>query len=190
MPPPQRITALLSALALVSVASFAPRAPSAASSSSAVAVLRAKKKGFGADRFSTPKPKSAAKIEKERAASAYDAAKASGVPEYRVFVREAGGDWLPVGCVTVPRSESVDQSIFGNEAALVDAVGQASVSGVRPRAWGGESPAFPAGTRGCAGRRTSSLGRTSRASPTRRCGPRRAARPRRRRTRSSSSPGT
>lgn len=119
MLPPQSSVLLLT---LVSVASFAPRAPSAASS----AVLRAKKKGFGADRFSNPKPKSAAKIEKERAATAYDAAKASGVPEYRVFVREAGGgDWLPVGCVTVPRSESVDQSIFGNEDALVDAVGQA-----------------------------------------------------------------
>lgn len=77
------------------------------------------KKGFGDDKFSNKKPKSAAKVEKERASDAYDAAKATGVPEYRVFVRESGTEeWAPIGCVTVPRSESIAQSIFGNRDAL------------------------------------------------------------------------
>lgn len=84
--------------------------------------MEAKKKGFGSDKFSEKKPKTAAKLEKERAASAYDAAKASGIPEYRVYVKVKGNeDWAPVGCVTVPRSESVSQSIYGNQEALVSA---------------------------------------------------------------------
>lgn len=62
------------------------------------------------------KEKSAAKVEKERAAQAYEDAKAAGIPEYRVFVK--GTEWKPVGCITVPRSESVDQAIFGNLDAL------------------------------------------------------------------------
>ena len=39
-----------------------------------VSALAAKRKGFGDDKFSKPKQKTAAKVEKERAASAYDAA--------------------------------------------------------------------------------------------------------------------
>ena len=87
-----------------------------------ISALAAKRKGFGDDKFSKTKPKTAAKVEKERAASAYDAAKASGVPEYRVYVKPGGTeDWAPVGCVTVPRSESVPQSIYGNLESLKSA---------------------------------------------------------------------
>ena len=92
--------------------------------------LAAKRKGFGDDKFSKPKQKTAAKVEKERAASAYDAAKASGVPEYRVYVTPTGTEqWTPIGCVTVPRTESVSQSIFGNEASLLEVARQAGVKG-------------------------------------------------------------
>ena len=92
--------------------------------------LTAKRKGFGDDKFSKSKPKTAAKVEKERAASAYDAAKASGVPEYRVYVTPTGTDqWTPIGCVTVPRTESVSQSIFGNEESLLQVARQAGVKG-------------------------------------------------------------
>ena len=100
-----------------SCAGFVPSTPAARH-----VTLEAKKKGFGSDKFSEKKPKTAAKLEKERAASAYDAAKASGIPEYRVYVKVKGNeDWAPVGCVTVPRSESVSQSIYGNQEALVSA---------------------------------------------------------------------
>ena len=92
--------------------------------------LAAKRKGFGDDKFSKSKPKTAAKVEKERAASAYDAAKASGVPEYRVYVTPTGTEqWTPIGCVTVPRTESVSQSIFGNEESLLQVARQAGVKG-------------------------------------------------------------
>ena len=70
--------------------------------------------------------KTPAKLEKERAAAAYEDMKQAGVPEYRVFVAPRGTtDWAPVGTVTVPRSESVSQSIFGNELALTSAAIQA-----------------------------------------------------------------
>ena len=58
-----------------------PRTPSSHQPRlSAGSALAAKRKGFGDDKFSKSKPKTAAKVEKERAASAYDAAKASGIP--------------------------------------------------------------------------------------------------------------
>ena len=58
------------------------------------------------------------------------AAKASGVPEYRVYVTPTGTEqWTPIGCVTVPRTESVSQSIFGNEESLLQVARQAGVKG-------------------------------------------------------------
>ena len=70
------------------------------------------------------------RLHKERAASAYDAAKASGIPEYRVYVTPTGTEnWTPIGCVTVPRTESVSQSIFGNEESLLQVARQAGVKG-------------------------------------------------------------
>lgn len=80
--------------------------------------LAAKKpQGFAAPR--KVREKSQSRVEKERAAAAYDAAKAAGTPEYRVYVKAEGTEsWLPVGCITVPRSEPVEQAIFGNVEAL------------------------------------------------------------------------
>lgn len=76
-----------------------------------------KSQGFAAPR--KVREKSQSRVEKERAAAAYDAAKAAGTPEYRVYVKLEGTEsWLPVGCMTVPRSESVEQAIFGNVDAL------------------------------------------------------------------------
>lgn len=82
---------------------------------------QAAKKGFAAPK--PERPKSAGKQEKERAAAAYDAAKASGVPEYRVYVKpkDTPDGWLAVGCVTVPRAEPVDRAIFANLEALQNA---------------------------------------------------------------------
>merc|ERR1719181_585859 len=78
-------------------------------------------KGFAEKKV---REKSATKIEKERAASAYEAAKSKGIPEYRIHVkpaRDSGDNWIPVGCVTVPRSESVAQAIFANLDPLKNA---------------------------------------------------------------------
>lgn len=117
--------ALLAALTLaVAHAWVAPTTRRGASA------LSAKRKGFGDDKFSKPKVKTDARLEKDRAASAYDAQKASGIPEYRVYVAPKGTlDWTPIGCVTVPRTESVSQSIFGNELAFLEVAKQAGVPG-------------------------------------------------------------
>ena len=112
------------ALLLAASATEAFVASGAASRASALAA----KKGFGADKFKSGgatkvKPKSATKIERERASAAYEEAKASGVPDYRVYVAAGGSeDWAPVGCVTVPRTEKVEQSIYGNLDSLKSAV--------------------------------------------------------------------
>lgn len=76
-------------------------------------------KGFAAPKKA--RTKSAKKIEKERAAVAYDEAKAKGIPEYRVYVKDEKTSWLPIGKVTVPRTEPVEQAIFGNGEALESA---------------------------------------------------------------------
>lgn len=85
-------------------------------SSSTALVPPLSAKGFAAPK--KVRPKSEKKIEKERAAQAYDDAKAKGIPEYRVFVKDEKTSWLPVGKVTVPRTEPVEQAIFGNGEAL------------------------------------------------------------------------
>ena len=88
-----------------------------------VSPVAAKAKGFAA----APAPKkkkeaTPARLEKERAAAAYDEAKSKGIPEYRVYARSPGTEaWLPVGCVTVPRAETAHQAIFGNLEALTEA---------------------------------------------------------------------
>ncbi|KAJ1458417.1 hypothetical protein M885DRAFT_512829 [Pelagophyceae sp. CCMP2097] len=100
-------------LAVQSALSFT--APVAVRASSLAAA-----KGFAEK--AAPKEKSSAKIEKERAAAAYEAAKSKGIPEYRVHVKPTGSDkWMPVGCLTIPRSESVAQAIFANLEPLKNA---------------------------------------------------------------------
>ena len=105
------------ALCAAGASAFLAPAPLAAPSA-----LGAKKTGFGTNKFTEKKVKSPAKVERERAAGAYEAAKKSGIPEYRVYVKPGGTeDWAPVGYVTVPRSESVPQSIYGNLESLKSA---------------------------------------------------------------------
>eukprot|EP00975_Prorocentrum_lima_P054263 11382022-Prorocentrum_lima.AAC.1 len=57
---------------------------------------------------------------REDASENYDELKASGVPEYNIFIREAGmGDtaWIPAGVMAVPRTEKVDSAIYANEVS-------------------------------------------------------------------------
>lgn len=83
-------------------------------------------KGFGKAPPPPPKPKkkSAASVKRDAAGSAFDALKESGSPEYMVCIRtvDAGGkqsQWMPVGGIAVPRSNSEDtalsMAIFNNE---------------------------------------------------------------------------
>lgn len=83
-------------------------------------------KGFGKSPPPPPKPKkkSAASVKRDAAGSAFDALKASGSPEYMVCIRTVDtsgkqSQWMPVGGIAVPRSNSEDtalsMAIFNNE---------------------------------------------------------------------------
>ena len=86
-------------------------------------------KGFGkAAPPPPPKPKTAGAAKRDAAGKAFDDLKATGAPEYMVFIRtvDAAGtasDWNPVGGIAVPRSNSVDMAvsmaIYNNEEELL-----------------------------------------------------------------------
>ena len=86
-------------------------------------------KGFGkAAPPPPPKPKTAGAAKRDAAGKAFDDLKATGAPEYMVFIRtvDAAGtasDWNPVGGIAVPRSNSEEQAlamaIFNNEDDLL-----------------------------------------------------------------------
>lgn len=86
-------------------------------------------KGFGPPPPPPPvkaKP-SASKVKRDKAAIAFDELKSSGAPEYMISVRTVGAagpsDWMPVGGLAVPRSNSVDtavsMAIYNNEDELL-----------------------------------------------------------------------
>ena len=86
-------------------------------------------KGFGKAPPPPPpaaKKKSAAAVQRDAAGDQFEAMKASGAPEYMVCVRTVGdktSEWMAVGGITVPRSNSEAQAlsiaIFDNEEALL-----------------------------------------------------------------------
>ena len=88
-------------------------------------------KGFGKPQpqKSAPKPRkpSEGQQRRDKAAADFDALKATGAPEYMISVRTVGADgpsdWMPVGGLAVPRSNSVDtavsMAIFQNEDELL-----------------------------------------------------------------------
>jgi hypothetical protein len=89
-------------------------------------------KGFGkvpaAQKPQPKKPKSAASVQRDQAATDFDNLRASGAPEYMILVRtvaegEEPSKWYPVGGMAIPRSSSEDQAlsiaIFENEDALL-----------------------------------------------------------------------
>lgn len=103
----------------------------------APARLRAEFKGFGSRPPSQQPPserpddaKSPRQREREEAAARHDDMKASGAPEYSVFLRVRNPrvnhdldvtGWIPVGSVTVPRSDDVERAILVNERNLREA---------------------------------------------------------------------
>uniref|UniRef100_A0A7S0EVK7 Photosystem II reaction center Psb28 protein n=1 Tax=Phaeocystis antarctica TaxID=33657 RepID=A0A7S0EVK7_9EUKA len=84
-------------------------------------------KGFGKEPEKVaPKPASEGKKKRDAASAKLDKLKATGNPEYMVSIRTVGGEtseWMPVGGLAVPRSNSVDtavsMAIFNNEDELL-----------------------------------------------------------------------
>lgn len=85
------------------------------------------RKGFG-DKSSVPKPPSDASKRRKAASDRYDEMAAAGMPEYSVWMRlkEGGTEdgeqqmpWLPVGCISVPRSSQVSDALFKAELDLM-----------------------------------------------------------------------
>lgn len=92
-------------------------------------------KGFGNEVPSKPnrpeppkqKPPPQKKVPRTEAEIKFDEQLKAGVPEYAVFARLFGQteqDWFPVGSVAVPRSEKAEDTIFGNEPALLEGIYQ------------------------------------------------------------------
>merc|ERR1712127_615842 len=84
-------------------------------------------KGFGkVPDKPPPKPASEGKKKRDAAAAKLDKLTATGNPEYMVSIRTVGSEtseWMPVGGLAVPRSNSVDtavsMAIFNNEDELL-----------------------------------------------------------------------
>jgi hypothetical protein len=84
-------------------------------------------KGFGKEpEKPKAKPPSEGKKKRDAAAAKLDKLKATGNPEYMVSIRTVGSEtseWMPVGGLAVPRSNSVDtavsMAIFNNEDELL-----------------------------------------------------------------------
>ncbi|OSX72950.1 hypothetical protein BU14_0392s0008 [Porphyra umbilicalis] len=79
-------------------------------------------KGFGPAKAAAAPP-SAAAVRRNAASNKYDDMKASGMPEYNIWVRrpEDTGEkpnWYPVGSLAVPRSGGVVRAIYATEKDL------------------------------------------------------------------------
>lgn len=86
-----------------------------------------KPKGFGKQPPPPPPPSEASK-RRSAAADRYNEMAAAGMPEYTVWMRlKEGGTseegeqmpWLPVGCISVPRSSQVADALFDVEEDLM-----------------------------------------------------------------------
>jgi hypothetical protein len=56
---------------------------------------------------------------RENAAKKYAEMKDKGLPEFNIFVRIEGKDWIPAGSMTVNRSNKIVQAIFQQEQELL-----------------------------------------------------------------------
>lgn len=77
-------------------------------------------RGFGPPK---EKPKVSKRAqERAKAGKRMDKMKAQGMPEFEVYMRIQGkANWVPVGAITVPRSNLVSRAIYSNEAQLLEA---------------------------------------------------------------------
>jgi hypothetical protein len=65
------------------------------------------------------KKKKKAPNKREVAANKYDEMKDNGLPEFNIFVRIKGKEWVPAGSMTVQRSNQISRAIFHQEAELL-----------------------------------------------------------------------
>ncbi|PZV17697.1 MAG: hypothetical protein DCF20_04805 [Pseudanabaena sp.] len=77
-----------------------------------------KASGFG-QVSGKPKKKKKAPNKREVAASRYDEMKGKGLPEFNIFIRIRGKEWVPAGSMAVQRSSQISQAIFQQEAELL-----------------------------------------------------------------------
>lgn len=95
--------------------------------------MSVQKKGFGKSSSKPSRIPSEGEKRRKAASDRYDEMAAAGLPEYTVWMRlkdvpdaPPGGDgepeqmpWLPVGCLSVPRSTQVAKAIFNAEEDLI-----------------------------------------------------------------------
>jgi len=56
---------------------------------------------------------------RQEAASKYDEMKGKGLPEFNIFIRIKGKEWVPAGSMAVERSNQISRAIFQQEAELL-----------------------------------------------------------------------
>jgi hypothetical protein len=69
-----------------------------------------------------PKPKQKAPNKHQAASGKYDEMKGKGLPEFNVFVRIKGKEWVPAGSMAVERSNQISRAIFQQEKELLQGV--------------------------------------------------------------------
>jgi hypothetical protein len=65
------------------------------------------------------KKKKKAPNKREEAANKYDEMKGKGLPEFNIFIRIMGKEWVPAGSMAVERSSEISRAIFQQEAELL-----------------------------------------------------------------------
>ncbi|MCA6508249.1 MAG: hypothetical protein IM516_11500 [Pseudanabaena sp. M158S2SP1A06QC] len=77
-----------------------------------------KPSGF-AQGSSQSKKKKKAPNKHQIAASKYDEMKENGLPEFNIYIRIKGKEWVPAGSMAVERSNLISRAIFQQEDALL-----------------------------------------------------------------------
>ncbi len=80
-------------------------------------------RGFGPPKSRSKSQSKVSQRAQERAAAAkrMDKMKSQGMPEFEIYLRIKGKpNWVPVGAITVPRSNLVSRAIYANEKPLLE----------------------------------------------------------------------
>jgi len=73
--------------------------------------------GFAGGSGQKKKPKAPNKH--QVAANKYDEMKSQGLPEFNIYIRIKGKEWVPAGSMAVERSNQISRAIFQQEAELL-----------------------------------------------------------------------
>jgi hypothetical protein len=77
-----------------------------------------KASGFG-QVAGQPKKKKKTPNKHQVAASKYDEMKGKGLPEFNIYIRIKGKEWVPAGSMAVQRSNQISRAIFQQEDSLL-----------------------------------------------------------------------